>query len=158
MVSFIQDISLADKGTHSLLNNHAGSGSPPNQNKQGKRCAKPFRELSVRWDGNVAICCNDWRGLYKCGNVVKDGLNAVWQSKAMGAARVKLYQGQRDFGPCNGCDAHSYRVGLLPDKYGKDSLPLPDSTTLADIDDALRGDPYTQPVLRPWEKKIATVE
>ena len=151
MVSFIEDISVADKGTHSLLNNHAGAGSPPNTNGVGKRCAKPFRELSVRWDGNVAVCCNDWRGYYKCGNIVSDGLNAVWQSKAMGAARVKLYHGQRDFGPCNGCDAHSYRVGLLPDKFGKNSLPLPDGTVLADVDSALAGDPYTVPVKRPWE-------
>jgi len=153
MVVVIEDISTAGKGTHSLINNHAGAGSPLNNNAAGKRCAKPFRELSVRWDGSVAICCNDWRGKHKCGNIVTDGLYNVWQSDAFGAARVKLYHGQRDFGACNGCDALSYRVGLLPDKFGKVALPLPDDVVDSHIAAAVSGDPYTKPVLRPWETK-----
>lgn len=28
----------------------------------GKRCAMPFREMAIRWDGSVALCCDDWRG------------------------------------------------------------------------------------------------
>lgn len=152
MLTFVQDISLATKGTHSLINNHAGVGSPPNDRKAGKRCAKPFRELSVRWDGSVAICCNDWRGTYKCGNIVTDGLNKVWNGVAMKAARRKLYHGQRDFGPCKGCDAVSYRTGLLPDKFGKVDLPKPNAKVMKSIEQALAGEPYTKPVLRPWEK------
>ena len=69
----------------------------------------------------------------------------------MGAARVKLYHGQRDFGPCNGCDARSYRTGLLPDKFGKVSLPLPTKEVEEDLKAALSAGPYTQPVKRPWE-------
>jgi MoaA/NifB/PqqE/SkfB family radical SAM enzyme len=152
MITFIQDITLASKGTHADLNNHAGAGAPKDHSKNGVRCAKPFRELSVRWDGNVAVCCNDWRGEYKCGNVVHVGLDLVWNSPAMGAARQKLYHGQRDFGPCDGCNARSYRLGLLPDKMGKDDLPSPTEFTVADIDAALRGPPYTEPVLREWER------
>jgi MoaA/NifB/PqqE/SkfB family radical SAM enzyme len=149
---FIQDLITASKGTHSHVNNHAGAGGPPNENGQGKRCAKPFRELSIRWDGNVAVCCNDWRGLYKCGNVVEDGLDEVWNGNAMGAARIKLYHRERDFGPCAGCDAVSHRVGLLPDKLGKEDMPMPDARVKRDIKIALTGDTYTKAVLRPWEK------
>lgn len=153
MVTIIEDISVAVKGVHSQLNNHAGAGSAPNQSAAGKKCAKPFRELSVRWDGNVAVCCNDWRGFYRVGNVVTDGLDKVWNGSAMGAARTKLYHGQRDFGPCNGCDAKSYRVGLLPDKFGKVSLPLPNEEVDRDLTEALSQGPYTTPVKRPWEQK-----
>jgi len=148
---FIQDLITASKGTHSHVNNHAGAGGPPNEKGQGKRCAKPFRELSIRWDGNVAVCCNDWRGIYQCGNVVKDGLDAVWNGRAMGAARVKLYHRERDFGPCEGCDALSTRVGLLPDKLGKEEMPKPDAGVKRDIAAALAKGPFTKPVLRPWE-------
>jgi radical SAM protein with 4Fe4S-binding SPASM domain len=151
MVSFIEDISSSNKGTHATLNNHAGSGSPPNESAKGKRCAKPFREISVRWDGSVAICCNDWRGYYKCGNINNTPIQEIWNGPEFGAARVSLYHGMRDFGPCNGCDARSYRVGLLPDKLGKESLPLPDQQVKDDITKALEGDPYTVPVKRPWE-------
>lgn len=150
-LTFIQDISVADRGTHSLLNNHAGSGAPLNFALADKRCAKPFRELSVRWDGSVAICCNDWRGIYKAGNIVSDGLNAVWNGAAMYAARQKLLAGERDFGPCNGCDAVSYRVGLLPDKMGRETLPSPDASTNEAIAAAMAGEPLTKAVLRPWE-------
>jgi hypothetical protein len=150
-LTFIEDLINATKGTHSHVNNHAGAGGPPNELGQGKRCAKPFRELSVRWDGSVAVCCNDWRGIYQCGNVVKDGLDAVWNGREMGAARVKLYHRERDFGPCKGCDAVSHRVGLLPDKLGKGTLEAPDRGVAADIKYAMSRGPLTTPVLRPWE-------
>ena len=150
---FVQAIDLATTGTHSHLNNHAGAGAPPNDHGQGRRCAKPFRELSIRWDGSVAVCCNDWRGTYHCGNVVQDGLDQVWNGSAMHAARQKLFMGERDFGPCAGCDARSDRVGLLPDKYGRDGAKIkPDKTTGRNIKLALAGDPYTRPVLREWER------
>lgn len=147
----VQDIAEASKGTHSTLNNHAGSGAPKNDSAAGTRCAKPFRELSIRWDGNVAVCCNDWRGEYKCGNVQQLSLEEIWQGPAMQAARRKLYYGERTFGPCQGCDAKSYRPGLLPDKLGKQTLKRPDATTEREIKKALAGEPYTLPVLRPWE-------
>jgi hypothetical protein len=152
---FIQDISIAEKGTHSKLNNHAGAGAPKNSSAAGKRCAKPFRELAIRWDGSVALCCNDWRGEYiiDYGDWVTriQGLTDMWNSHLFYAARQKLYHRERDFGPCNGCDALSTRVGLLPDRMGKEDMPLPDSVTREHIAFALDGGPLTKPVLREWE-------
>jgi radical SAM protein with 4Fe4S-binding SPASM domain len=107
--------------------------------------------LSVRWDGEVAICCDDWRGEFRCGNI-KDGLLDVWHSAAFESARRKLIHGERDFGPCNGCTAKSYRTGLLPDKYGQDLLELPDKESALELEKALAAGPLTKPVLRPWEK------
>lgn len=144
----------ADKarGNHTKLYNYAGVGFPPNDNMVGARCAQPFRQLAVRWDGSVAICCNDWRGEYKCGNIVTDGVEAVWQGAAMGAAREMMYHGRREMRPCKGCDHRSYRVGLLPDLKGRGTVRRPDNQTAADIAAALAGGPYTAPVLREWEK------
>ena len=147
----IQDIEKAEKGTHSHINNHAGAGAPKNSDGVGKRCAKPFREMSIRWDGSVAVCCNDWRGEYKCGNIADRSLEEIWNGAAFQSARRKLYHGIRDFGPCNGCDATSYRVGLLPDKKGLVNLPLPSAADERAIQAALAGPPLTLPVLRPWE-------
>lgn len=151
LLVIVEDISEATKGTHSTLNNHAGAGAPPNENAQGKRCAKPFRELSIRWDGNIAICCNDWRGVFKVGNVADSSLDQLWNGKRMRAARKKLYHGERDFGPCKGCDAVSYRPGLLPDQRGKSTLPRANSRDLETLREACEGAPYTLPVLRDWE-------
>ena len=117
----------------------------------GQRCHRPFREIFVRWDGNVAVSCDDWRGEYQCGNVVTDGLLGVWHSEAFEAARRKLLRGERDFGPCNGCTARSFRVGLLPDKKGQDWMEEVDDETRAVIAKTLAKGPLTKPVLRPWE-------
>lgn len=148
---FIADISRASRGTHAALNNHAGAGAPPLSEPMRARCAKPFRELTVRHDGSVAICCNDWRGEYKCGNVISDGLLRVWRGAAMDAARRRLIRADRDFGPCRGCDAVSYRVGLLPDKMGKAAMPPPDAASDRALARAVSGAPYTAPVMRDWE-------
>lgn len=156
MVTFITDLTdTAGKGNgiRSHMNNGAGAAFPLNEAMAGKRCARPFREFSVRWDGNVDLCCNSWRGTYKPGNAMTDGVGTVWQSPAMNAARRKLYRGERDFGPCAGCDSHSFRVGLLPDPVGKQSLPPADADDMAAIQRALSGPQYTPSVLRPWEKK-----
>lgn len=152
----VRDIAAqaADKkrGNHSTLYNYAGVGFPPNDKMAGARCAQPFRQLAVRWDGNVAICCNSWRGEYFCGNIVTDGVEAVWQSAALGAAREMLIRGKREFAPCKGCDHRSYRVGLLPDQKGRARLHRPDAQTAADIRMALDHQLLTPVVLREWEK------
>jgi len=150
----VQDISVAQAGTHSTLNNHCGSGSPGLKEPLKARCAKPFRELSIRWDGEVAICCNDWRGVYQCGNIVKDGLDAVWNGNEFMAARRFLMQGDRaSLKPCNVCDAKSYRVGLLPDKKGKKELRMPTGSDRTAVDGATKIRTLSEVVLRPWEIK-----
>lgn len=150
----VKDISQAEKGTHSSLNNHCGSGSKPLRKPLEARCAKPFRELSVRWNGDVAICCNDWRGIYKCGNVIEESIETVWHSAEFDAARRFLIRGERAaLSPCDICDAKSYRVGLLPDKKGKVKLPAPNYSDEKTVEDATSGKMLTKAVVRPWEIK-----
>jgi hypothetical protein len=75
----------------------------------------------------------------------------IWQDERFDAARRKLYRGERDFGPCLGCDATSYRVGLLPDRMGKQRMAEPTADTRRILKDACSGPSYTAPVRRPWE-------
>ena len=151
-VVVIHDIEAASTGNHATITNHAAASFPPSDAAAGKRCAKPFREISIRWDGNVAMCCNDWPGRYKIGNALETPLEDLWQSEAFMAARKALYHGQRSFEPCLGCDYLSYRPGLLPDRMGKQTLPPPDEATFAVIAQATAGEPFTPRVRRPWDK------
>lgn len=152
-ITVLADIREAGHGTHATLSNHAGAAAPLNDRMAGKRCARPFRELAIRWDGGVALCCNDWRGIYRIGNVNAIGLRALWQSPAFVAARKKLYHGLRDFGPCRGCDDRSYRVGLLPDRMGKQSLPKPDAQDDVEICAAGASEALVPNVVwRAWER------
>ena len=153
-IVFVQAIDFAVSGNHSKLSNHAGAAAPKDFSMKDKRCAKPFRELSVRWDGSIALCCEDWRGEYVIrAPEEKMSLSKAWQSDAFNAARQKLLHHERDFGVCNGCTSKSYRTGLLPDKFGKETLAVPDEGTAATIAAALARGPLTAPVLRPWEVK-----
>lgn len=147
----VQDIASATRGTHSTLNNHCGCGAPPSAAAHGKRCAKPFREMAIRWDGSVALCCNDWRGVFKVGNVHDATLEEIWNHPSMRSARRHLVRGMRTFAPCEGCDALSYRPGLLPDQRGKVRLPPPTESDIAQVRLASTGPGYALPVLRPWE-------
>jgi len=87
---------------------------PPLEKPLAKTCTIPFRELSVRWDGQVGICCNDWRLQYRVGNIIDEG-TALWGNERFMGARRLLQAKQRSFSPCAVCDvgAGSY-VGFLP--------------------------------------------
>lgn len=99
------------------LFNHAGNnplGVVPAEPLR-KTCTIPFREMSICWNGNVNICCMDWRHEYTVGNVVEQHPTAVWNSPAFRAARRALQNRSREFTPCNRCDVGSgTRAGLLP--------------------------------------------
>lgn len=138
IITILQDISLNSSGTHKLTNQGSNSFASLTEPLK-QRCAKPFRELSINWNGNVALCCDDWRGEYKIGNVLTMKLDEIWQHPRFQAARRMLYHANRAFGPCQGCNVRTYRNGLLPDKFGKDSLPKPNEQTAVTIRGALYG-------------------
>lgn len=139
---FIHDISENTTGNHTLTNQGGASFSKLKGNLE-ERCAKPFRELSIRWDGNVAICCDDWPGQYKIGNVNSLTPDEIWYHPRFEAARRKLYAADRNFGSCKGCDVKTARNGLLPDKLGKSEMAPVDDETRGYLRDALRGKVFT---------------
>lgn len=135
-VVIMQDISQNTDGTHQLTNQGGLVGA---EESSEQRCAKPFRELSIRHDGTVALCCDDWRGQYVIGNVLELGIEGVWQHPRFEAARRVLYRGERAFlAPCAGCNVRTYRNGLLPDKFGKKEMPAPNDATMKLIGEAQR--------------------
>jgi radical SAM protein with 4Fe4S-binding SPASM domain len=144
LITVINDISDNSEGNHQLTN-QGGNSFQATRASIEQPCAKPFRELSVRWDGNVALCCDDWVGKYKIGNVHDVALEDIWYSEEFEAARRRLFLGDRNFGPCRGCDVKSKRVGLLPDKMGKhrDKILPPDDESHAVLKSALKGQVFT---------------
>jgi len=137
----IRDISQNISGNHTLTNQGGNSGAA---DPLEQRCAKPFRELSIRWNGNVAICCDDWKGEYKIGNVQHMPLDAIWQHPRFQAARVALYNAQRSaIGVCSGCNVRTYRNGLLPDKMGRVKLPTLSAADKIEIIEAQEGANYS---------------
>lgn len=135
-----------------IISNHVGAAAPRLKVSYQQRCARPFRELCTRFDGTVSLCCNDWRGEYKCGSLKRKTLEEIWQGPEFMAARRALYHRDRAaLTPCDGCDNTSFRIGLLPDPQGVKTLPKLSKKDREMIKKATRGKPYTVPVLRPWE-------
>lgn len=141
-IVIIRDISANDAGTHQLTNQGGNSFHKVESFQQ--RCAKPFRELSVRWDGNVALCCDDWPGTFKVGNANDMPLDALWNHPRFWAARAYLYAGDRaSVPPCKGCDVRTHRNGLLPDKFGLEEMPTPTAAHAKLVKDACAGKQFT---------------
>lgn len=138
----INDISENTTGNHQLTN-QGGSSFAARKESLQERCAKPFRELSFRWEGSVALCCDDWRGEYKIGNIHTSTIDEIWYHPRFEAARRRLYAADRSFGPCKGCDVRTSRNGLLPDKLGKSTMAAPDTESNRLISEALRGKVFT---------------
>lgn len=149
VIIFLQDIKLR---RDVKINSHCGAGTRPPVKPIEARCAKPFREISIRWDGNVSLCCNDFRGVYKIGNVNEKNIIELWESEKFESARKMLYHKNRNFSPCKYCNATSFRVGLLPDRMGKQTMDMPNEKDLEIINTCISGEPFSNINFRNWEK------
>lgn len=131
------------------LNNHCGAGMPPLAQPKQARCTKVFREMYFRWDGNVAICCDDFRGEYGIANIHEMSIEEIWMHPRFESARKFLYQGNRCFHPCSICSTSPIRAGLLPDRMGKETMPEPTEQDWKIV--SYRTEPYAKITRREWE-------
>jgi radical SAM protein with 4Fe4S-binding SPASM domain len=131
--------------------NLAGAGMLLNPHQRKRPCPRPFREMFIRYDGNVPLCQDDWRGVYKCGNVVEDGLVNVWNSKQINAARQLLINERREITICRSCDSLMENEKKLPDFNGLLWMKRADAETHTIVESAQAGTPYTKPVELYWE-------
>lgn len=112
-----------DKAIYRHMDNHCGAAAPLDFSEKtvNRRCEKPFRNLFIRYDGSVALCCDDFRGQFKIGNISDfKNFEELWNCSAFQAVRVMLFNEGRKLKPCHGCTHSPLRAGLLPDPCGKD--------------------------------------
>ena len=144
-----QEISVSRK-----LTNHCGAGMPPRDDYTDRRCSRIFREMSFRWDGWVAMCCQDFRGQFPVANCMDEDIQTfddLWRHEKYEAARRILYHHHRTFFPCNVCDHIPMREGLLPDKLGKEDLELPTKADYKLVQSTAKESALTKMVPRAWE-------
>jgi radical SAM protein with 4Fe4S-binding SPASM domain len=104
-----------------VIYNHAGNNESKGKLRRQleKTCTIPFREVSIIWNGNVNICCQDWKGEFVVENIMNSPIKEIWKSPRWEAARTFLQNKDRSLSPCNKCDIGAgSRSGLLP-KYGE---------------------------------------
>ncbi len=68
------------------------------------RCILPFKQMVVRPDGKVSLCCNDALGKYTLGDLKEERLLDVWFGPRFRMVRERLYEGRKEWGDCRHCD------------------------------------------------------
>lgn len=70
-----------------------------------ERCALPFKQLIIRPDGKVSLCCNDPLGKNTLGDLTKESVLDVWNNDKFKTVRKCLYEGRANWKHCEYCDA-----------------------------------------------------
>jgi len=72
--------------------------------KSRKPCLKPFNDLVVYWNGEVALCNHDWNRTAPLGNVHDRSIQEIWRSDAYELQRrAQIGMGEME-DLCRGCD------------------------------------------------------
>lgn len=83
-------------------------GNAPNRHIIGNyaedRCGLPFRQMIIRPDGKVSLCCNDAIGKYTLGDITKESMLDIWYGPKFQMVRKCLYEGRKNWGNCQFCD------------------------------------------------------
>ena len=139
------------------LTNHCGAGMAPSEKYAERKCSRIFRELSFRWDGWVAMCCQDFRGQYPIINCMDESVKCfddIWRHERYESARRILFHDHRTFFPCNVCDCIPMREGLLPDHLGKQKMEKPTEEDYKIVTKEMK--PLTNIVPRNYEDGVTT--
>lgn len=83
-------------------------GDSPNRNMKRSypedTCILPWRQLIVRPDGKVSLCCNDPLGKYTMGDLSKEDILSVWHGRKFNDLRKALAMGRSHVEHCLYCD------------------------------------------------------
>lgn len=71
------------------------------------RCVLPYKQLIIRPDGKVSLCCNDPLGKNTLGDLSKDSIMDVWFNDRFKMVRKCLYEGRKNWKHCEFCDVFS---------------------------------------------------
>ena len=86
-------------------------GSAPNRKDiisyKKDRCVLPYKQLIIRPDGKVSLCCSDALGQNTLGDLTKDSIMEVWDGQEFKAVRRALYEGRENWKYCQYCDFFS---------------------------------------------------
>jgi len=87
----------------------ARGGDAPNRENTptvtGAKCTHPFRQMIIRPDGKVSLCCNDALGKYTLGDVNENTLEEIWYGEKYQKIRDVMYrEGRAALDVCKCCD------------------------------------------------------
>jgi radical SAM protein with 4Fe4S-binding SPASM domain len=103
-VSVIHD--FAGQGTEQFVPEVSTNGAP-----RTKRipCSMLWRDMYILWNGNVTLCCLDFDGKTRFGNVQSEPVKVIWQGENMQSVRKKhLKNDWQELPLCKNCHVNVY--------------------------------------------------
>ena len=92
------------------LPNYAGNIPQEFMKEDFGFCNYPFRKLTIAYNGDILLCCDDFMYDTCFGNVMKDSLIDCWNAKSYNDYRLALLENKR-IGLCSACnDGQDYSV------------------------------------------------
>ena len=83
-------------------------GDAPNRTQSlqfaKERCVLPFRQLIIRPDGKVSLCCNDPYGRMTMGDINEQSIKEIWYGPVYAEVRKKIMAGRENLDHCKFCD------------------------------------------------------
>lgn len=70
-------------------------------------CTYPTRQMVIRPDGKLSLCCNDALGLYTLGDLSRESMVDAWYGGEYSAVRNRILAGRDGFDLCRHCDTYS---------------------------------------------------
>ena len=74
-------------------------------------CYYPFYQVLVDYDGSVLLCPHDWAKKLIVGNLNRQSIHELWDSRVMKRVRYSLAKADRNFPPCDKCDVDGTLMG-----------------------------------------------
>lgn len=97
------------------LNNQAGYGKITSEKILPLKasCSNVFRELVVKYDGNIQACCMDWLRKMPVGKFPEQSLKEIWEGEKSNEIRRHLYTYDREsLEMCSKCDYSGFKNGI----------------------------------------------
>ena len=91
---------------HEVL--YTRGGQAPNNSKQKERdypCFLPYRQMVIRPDGRISLCCSDALGMMTLGDAANENLSDIWNSRLYTEIRRKLAEEPSALKLCKYCDS-----------------------------------------------------
>jgi MoaA/NifB/PqqE/SkfB family radical SAM enzyme len=96
-------VSFQKRKTDETLPNYAGNIPQKFNPKEFGFCNYPFRKLTIAFNGDILLCCDDFMYNTFYGNVQKDRLIDCWNNPELNKIRLSLLNNNR-IGLCERCN------------------------------------------------------
>lgn len=105
---YLDKVRIRLRKLHDILSTRGGQA--PNRKQEtieplNYGCFLPFRQMVVRPDGKISLCCNDALGTMTLGDLTQEAVSDVWHGENYRTIREKIASGRQDIGLCQGCDS-----------------------------------------------------